>query len=294
MTAAVYSDLASKINLGGECKKKKPVAIQRVMKEFEKVFKRADAIGCETFLQDMYELGVIDVMLPELQMGPVPCHELIQRYKYHKEGDVWTHIKIVVGLAKGWEGRMFGLLHDISKPETAVWDPTGDKKQPDGWYTFHKHAKLGAERIPKIAKRLKLDNKLRDKAILVTKWHIYVYQVEPTVKAVRKVQVALGDDLPLLEALGKADHMEGHKYGRTVEDHVKLYFILPGEEGSVIPVEIPNDDIVRSKDLLKRKKNPWVPGPELGKALKAARAAQDLGIIDKAALLEVADETRSS
>ena len=290
---AIYaSNMASKINLGGECKVEKPVAVQRVMAEIKKVFERSDADGCEGFLQHMYILGVIDVLLPELQMGPVPCHELIHRHKYHPEGDVWTHIRIVTSLAKGWEGRMFGLLHDISKPETAAWDPTGDEKQPDGWYTFHKHAKVGGERIPKVAKRLKLDNKLRDKAILVTQWHLYVYQVTPTVKTVRKVQVALGDDLPLLEALGKADHMEGHKHGRPVEDHVKLYFLLPGEKGSLIEEDIPKDNIVTAKDLMEQEKDPWVPGPELGGALQAAEDAQNLGETNKAVLMEIANGTR--
>lgn len=291
---AIYaSNIASKINLGGECKVEKPVAVQRVMEEIKKAFERSDADGCEGFLQHMYNLGIIDVLLPELQMGPVPCHELIQRYKYHREGDVWTHIRIVTALAKGWEGRMFGLLHDISKPETAAWDPTGDEKQPDGWYTFHKHAKVGGERIPKIAKRLKLKNELRDKAILVTQWHLYVYQVTPSKKTVRKVQLALGDDLPLLEALGKADHMEGHKHGRAVEEHVKLYFKLPGEEGSLIKEDIPKDDIVRAKDLMEQEKDPWVPGPELGGALQAARDAQDLGELNKAVLMEIANGTRT-
>jgi tRNA nucleotidyltransferase/poly(A) polymerase len=239
------------------------VSFERVIDEFNKVFKRAGIIGCQVFIEDMYKIGVLTALLPELDLGPKPCHELAQSPEYHPEGDVLTHIAIAVGVAEGIEGRWIALLHDIAKPITATVKETKDGKQHD-YYSFHKHDKIGADMIKtEIKARLPLPNDLINKASLCARWHLYIYQTPPSGKAIRKVQAAMGEHLPLLRALGKADHM-----GRPLHPDVEKYF----EEQ-----EVPLTPIITGRMML----NHWgeqdervKQGPLLGKVLKEMYAQQ--------------------
>ena len=278
-TAAFEVDPASQIGTG------QTVSFERVITEFDKVFKIADSASCEQFITYMYELGVLSKLFPELDLGPKPCHELAQSPVHHPEGDVLTHIAKATGHAKGVEGRWIALMHDVAKPITAEWDPKGIGNQ---WYSFYGHDKVGAEMIKtKIKDRLPLSNELVKKAALCARWHLYIFLAQkdkdgnplpPSGKQIRKVQAAMKEHLPLLRALGHADHM-----GRTVHPYVEKYF-----EEQDIPVE----PILLGRHL---KEDGWEPGPHFGPALKAAEKAQiDEGITDLAKLLEVANENNSS
>ena len=271
----------------------KIVSFERVIDEFKKVFKRADAEGCEQFIKDMYYIGVLTVLFPELDLGPKPCHELAQSPDHHPEGDVLTHIAKATGCAKGVEGRWIAMLHDIAKPKTAVWDPKGIGNT---WYSFYGHDKVGEEMIKTSVKdRLPLKNDLINKAALCTRYHLYIFlgqkdedgnPLPPSDKQIRKVRVAMGEHLPLLRALGYADHM-----GRPVDPNVDDYF------DRKLP-DTGKTRILKAQDLFDMKdengNDEWEPGPELGRALKAAKKAQELdGITDKAALMEIAYGTRN-
>lgn len=251
----------------------KKVSFERVIDEFNKVFARADAKGCTQFIKDMYYLGVLTAVLPELDLGPKRCHRLTQSPTYHPEGDVLTHIAITVGVAEGVEGRWIALLHDIAKPVTAAFKVDKDGKQHP-YYSFHKHDKIGAEMIRTSVKdRLPLSNDLINKAALCALWHLYIYKTPPSSKSVRKVQAAMGEHLPLLRALGIADHM-----GRPISDEIDKYF-----EEQDVPVK----PILLGRHL---QEDGWEPGPHFGPALKAAFDAQlNEGITDLARLLEVAN-----
>ena len=252
------------------------ISYERVIEEFNKVFKRADRHGCTQFIKHMYKIGVLTKLLPELDLGPKPCHELAQSPTYHPEGDVLTHIAIAVGCAEGVEGRWIALLHDIAKPTTAAFKVDKDGKQHD-YYSFHKHDKIGAEMIRTSVKdRLPLSNDLINKAALCALWHLYIYKTPPSSKSVRKVQAAMGEHLPLLRALGIADHM-----GRPISDEIDKYF-----EEQDVPVK----PILLGRHL---QEDGWEPGPHFGPALKAAFDVQlDEGVTDLARLLEVANGTR--
>ena len=252
------------------------VSFERVIDEFNKVFKRADQRGCTRFIKDMYDVGVLTVLLPELDLGPKPCHELAQSPTYHPEGDVLTHIAIAVGCAEGVEGRWIALLHDIAKPTTAAFKVDKEGKQHD-YYSFHKHDTIGADMIRTSVKdRLPLSNDLINKAALCAHWHLYIYKTPPSSKTVRKVQAAMGEHLPLLRALGVADHM-----GRPISDEIDKYF-----EEQDVPVK----PILLGRHL---QEDGWEPGPHFGPALKAAFDVQlDEGVTDLAKLLEVANGKR--
>ena len=259
----------------------KIVSFERVIDEFNKVFKRADAEGCTQFIKDMYHIGVLTVLFPELDLGPKPCHELAQSPTYHPEGDVLTHIAIAVGVAEGVEGKWIALLHDIAKPVTAAFKVDKDGKQHD-YYSFHKHDKIGEEMIRTSVKdRLPLSNDLINKAALCARWHLYIYKTPPSTKSIKKVQKSMKEHLPLLRALGIADHM-----GRPISDDVEEFFKEPYEE----PVPI-----LRAQDLFDQKDYEWKPGPELGRALQAALKAQEFDeITDKDILMRIAYEKREN
>ena len=266
----------------------KKVSFERVIDEFNKVFKRADQRGCTKFIKDMYHMGVLTTLFPELDLGPKPCHELAQSPTHHPEGDVLRHIALAVGHAEGVEGRWIAMLHDIAKPKTAVWDPKGIGNT---WYSFYGHDKVGEEMIKTSVKtRLPLKNDLINKAALCTRYHLYIFlgqkdedgnPLPPSDKQIRKVRVAMGEHLPLLRALGYADHM-----GRPVHPHVEDYWDRK--------LDIVKERILKAQDLFD-KDDGWVQGTELGRALEAAKKAQEIhGITDKAALMEIAYGTRKN
>ena len=254
----------------------KKVSFERVIDEFNKVFKRADQRGCTKFIKDMYHMGVLTTLFPELDLGPKPCHELAQSPTYHPEGDVLEHIAIAVGHAEGVEGRWIALLHDIAKPVTAAFKVDKEGKQHP-YYSFHNHDRIGADMIRTSVKdRLPLPNDLINKAALCALWHLYIYKTPPSSKSVRKVQAAMGEHLPLLRALGIADHM-----GRPISDEIDKYL-----EEQDVPVK----PILLGRHL---QEDGWEPGPHFGPALKAAFDVQlDEGVTDLARLLEVANGTR--
>jgi tRNA nucleotidyltransferase (CCA-adding enzyme) len=97
---------------------------ERIWGEFEKLLLQADrpSIGLALAL----DLGVIDVLLPELK----PLAGCPQEPEWHPEGDVWTHTLMVVDKARALNadlGRpqlitvMLGAVcHDLGKPPTTA------------------------------------------------------------------------------------------------------------------------------------------------------------------------------
>ena len=90
------------------------VAKERIAAELNKMMmtpRAADAF------EDMEDIGVLKIILPEIQK----LKGVAQPYRYHKEGDVWTHTMAALRtlpqsapLAVRWAV----LLHDSGKPET--------------------------------------------------------------------------------------------------------------------------------------------------------------------------------
>jgi tRNA nucleotidyltransferase (CCA-adding enzyme) len=96
------------------------------------------------------QTGVLAEIHPEIDA----LEGVEQDPRWHPEGDVWVHTKMVVDAAL--ESTMgaspedkkvvmyAALLHDISKPETT-------ETQDDGSITSHGHEKVGADKAEKIA-----------------------------------------------------------------------------------------------------------------------------------------------
>lgn len=100
----------------------------------------------------MMETGLMKQLLPEVAAltGPKSAQDV----KWHPEGSVWIHTRLVVEGLTGqkWETVLAGLLHDIGKPDT-------QEIHGEGRISNTGHAEVGAKYfLDSIAARLKLTN----------------------------------------------------------------------------------------------------------------------------------------
>jgi len=121
------------------------VSPERIREELEMIFTQKNP---DMALELMDELGLLKVILPEV----AKMKGVQQPPEFHPEGDVFTHTKIMLSLAKNPSPELaFGiLLHDIGKPDTF---------QLLDRIRFNRHNVVGAEIAEKILKRLRFSNK---------------------------------------------------------------------------------------------------------------------------------------
>lgn len=97
-----------------------------------------------------YEAGITKVVLPEFDK----MMECPQNTPYHMYNVGEHTIKVMENVPATKEMRWAALLHDVGKPFSITYD----KKEPERMH-FYGHARIGAEMVPAILRRLKLDNK---------------------------------------------------------------------------------------------------------------------------------------
>lgn len=93
----------------------------------------------------MSEGGILEVILPEVEA----MHGVEQPPRFHPEGDVWEHTRLMFQLAGPLDPvlAVAALLHDVGKPVTFT---VRDRIRFDG------HAEIGAEMAEQIGRRLRL------------------------------------------------------------------------------------------------------------------------------------------
>jgi poly(A) polymerase len=138
--------------------------------------------------------GILDALLPEVE-AMVGFGDSEWRHK-----DVWKHTKQVViqaipDLAVRWSA----LFHDIGKVKTR-------RISPDGEVHFFGHAEVGTSMFDRICKRIPFDD-VRPKVRFLVLHHLRANQYDPawTDSAVRRFDREMGEDLPDLLALSRAD-----------------------------------------------------------------------------------------
>lgn len=97
-----------------------------------------------------YKVGITKVILPEFDR----MMECAQDTPYHKYNVGEHTIKVMENVPNTKEMRWAALLHDVGKPDSVSYD-----KKDRGRMHFYGHAKRGAEMVPPIMRRLKMDNK---------------------------------------------------------------------------------------------------------------------------------------
>ncbi len=152
----------------------------------------------EAGLDALLTCGALDAVLPEVK-ALVGFGDGEWRHK-----DVWKHTKQVVRQAENRvEIRWAALLHDIGKVRTR-------SVSPDGEVHFFGHAEVGARMFDKLERRTALftaDEALRSTVRFLILHHLRAaaYDTSWTDSAVRRFGKEMGDNLPHLLCLSRAD-----------------------------------------------------------------------------------------
>lgn len=154
----------------------------------------------------LVETRIINYYLPEI----TSLVNITQPKEYHHK-DVWEHTKSVVkNTPQDKILRWAALLHDIAKPYT--------RDIVKGNIHFYQHEDLGAKLVEYILKRLKFSNvEIKEITTLIAN-HMRpnLYTKEWSDKAVRRLKNDLGDLMPKLMQLSKAD-ITSHRPDRVDE-----------------------------------------------------------------------------
>lgn len=144
--------------------------------------------------------GLLAIILPDIEN----LKGVDQKGEYHHK-DVYYHtMQVLDNIAeetRDFKLRFTALVHDIAKPQTKEF------KEGKGW-TFYGHELLGPQMIKRLARQLKLPNKVRDYAMKLTRFHLRPIALAKdgvTDSAVRRLLVEVEDDLEDLMTLCRAD-----------------------------------------------------------------------------------------
>lgn len=122
----------------------------------------------EIGLEDLFETGVLDAVLPELSA----CKGVAQPEQFHAEGDVWNHLLACTRQFRDDDGadvRIAALLHDIGKVQTfAVKERI----------RFDHHAEASADLASVLLKRLQAPSALIKKIDWLIRHHMMMASFE--------------------------------------------------------------------------------------------------------------------
>ena len=141
-----------------------------------------------------YETGQTAVFLPEFDL----CMETPQNSRYHCMNVGEHTLKAVSEIENVPHLRLAELLHDIGKPKTRYRDKKGTDHFPD-------HQEAGAEMANGILRRLKFDNRTRERVVRLVRFHDENPDLDDPAE-VRKTVSLIGPDLfPELFSIKRAD-----------------------------------------------------------------------------------------
>ena len=165
---------------------------ERFQREFEKAMKSPNLTGFLGFLADNELLEHVHPSLQAMVNHP-------QNTPYHKF-DVWEHTLETIRQMNSTDPieNMVALLHDVGKPAS----------NQDNNSTFHRHEDVGADLATEIMRGLKYNNAATERVSKIIKNHMWIHNIdEDKVKpgALRRFKSRVGDDLPLVMELSRAD-----------------------------------------------------------------------------------------
>lgn len=190
------------------------VAMERTLVELNKIIEaKQPSIG----FKYLFDTGILHHIFPELvRLQGVETMNGIS----HKDNFYHT-LQVLDNVAKVSDNlwlRWVALLHDIAKPDTKKF--TAEQ----GW-TFHGHEELGAKKVPKIFKRLKLP--LDERMLYVQKLvrlharPIALVEENVTDSAVRRLLFDAGNDIDDLITFCKCDITTRDK--RKIEQYLNNF-----------------------------------------------------------------------
>jgi len=160
----------------------------------------------EAALQWMHDVGLLAMVLPELEATVDFAQEMGRRHK-----DVWKHTKQVVAQSEiDPVVRWAALLHDIGKVPTRSVSPSGK-------VAFHGHAAIGARLFDRISRRLDFPRPERTTIRFLIQHHLRANQYDGswTDSAVRRFDREMGEHLDALLSLSRADITSARHHKRA-------------------------------------------------------------------------------
>ncbi len=160
----------------------KMIAHERVRDELVKMI---DSDNAEKGIMLMQELGLLKIVLPELEEGVG-----VAQNKHHIY-TVFEHSVKSLGFAAHYKFSNFvrwaSLLHDIGKPRTKVGS--------GGEASFHNHEYVGSKMAARVLERLKFSKDFIEKVYTLVRYHMFYYNVgEVTERSVRRLVKKVGPE----------------------------------------------------------------------------------------------------
>jgi putative nucleotidyltransferase with HDIG domain len=231
------------------------ISKERVRDEFIKILESKQPMQGIIFLE---KLGLLTHIAPDLLRGIG-----IDQNQAHAF-DVYEHLLRTMQHAAdkdwGFDVRIAGLFHDVSKPETRRWS-----KEKNDW-TFHGHEVVGAKVTKKALQDLKFPKETIDKVVKLVRWHMFFSDpAQISLSAVRRTIANVGPEhIWELLQLRRCDRIGT---GRPKEQPFRLRKYTAMVEEALrdpISVKMLKIDGSRIMEITGEK-----PGPKLGNTLNA-------------------------
>lgn len=160
------------------------VSRERVRDELTRILNSKQPMNALVLAQ---KLGILQFISPDLIRGIGV--EQNQAHSY----DVFEHLMRTMQHAAdkdwGFDIRLAGLFHDVSKPETRRWS---DEKKD---WTFHGHEVVGARVAKKALEDLRFSRETVEKIVKLVRWHMFFSDPEQiTLSAVRRMIKNVGEE----------------------------------------------------------------------------------------------------
>ncbi len=170
------------------------VAKERIRDEFEKLLM---SDGAADGVRRLQELGLLRKLMPELEEGVGMEQNKHHIYTIFEHNVRSLHYAVENNFPL--ELRVSALLHDVGKSRVREWksDPRGEKynKGRQGDWTFYQHQYVGEKLAIEILDRLRFPKNMIEKAALLVREHMFVYDPEiVTLRGVRRLVSRVGTE----------------------------------------------------------------------------------------------------
>ncbi len=233
----------------------KHVSRERVRDELVRILNSKEPMNALVLAQ---QLGILEYIAPDLTRGIGIDQN--QAHSYDVFGHLMRTMQHAADKEWGFNIRLAGLFHDVSKPETRRWSE--EKKD----WTFHGHEVVGARVTKKALEDLRFSRETVEKVVKLVRWHMFFSDPEQiTLSAVRRIITNVGEEniwdllnLRICDRIGtgrpKEQPFRFRKYKAMVEQALR----------DPISVAMLKTDGTRLMEVFHEK-----PGPKIGYTLHA-------------------------
>lgn len=228
------------------------VSVERIRVELDKLMVAEDPSAGLWFLTDT---GLAQMFLPELPAMRV------EQDPIHRHKDVLSHtIAVVSKTSPRLKLRLAALFHDIGKPKTRSFGPSG--------VSFHHHEVVGARMTRDRMKALRYSNEMVADVSQLVFLHLrfHTYAMGWTDSAVRRFVRDAGDQLEDLIELTRCDcttrdRRKAERLSRRMDElEERIAALAAAEELRALRPDLSGDEVMAHLGI--------GPGPTVGRALR--------------------------